>query len=60
MLFSSNSKTFSNNGRKSYFSLEEMFTDELLIKFFAIVDTGEKVGVQWDSKSAIYRLQESL
>jgi hypothetical protein len=33
-------------------------SDQLLIRFFA--DTGEKIGVQGDSTSAIHRLQESL
>jgi hypothetical protein len=36
-------------------------TDKLLIRFSAFVrHQGKKMGVQWDSTSAIHRLQESL
>jgi hypothetical protein len=37
-----------------------VITDELLIRFSALSDTEEEMGVQWDSTSAINRLQESL
>jgi hypothetical protein len=35
-------------------------TDQLLIRFLHLSDTGGNMVVQWDSTSTIHRLQESL
>jgi hypothetical protein len=35
-------------------------TDQLLIRFLHLSVTADKMGVQWDSTSAIHRLQQSL
>jgi hypothetical protein len=41
-------------------SVSSVVTDLLPVRFLHLPDTREKVGVQWDSASFIYRLQESL
>jgi hypothetical protein len=35
-------------------------TDQLLIRFLYLSDIGEKMGVLWDTTSAIHKLQEAF
>lgn len=35
-------------------------TEQLLINFLHSSDTGQEMGVKWDSTPMVYRIQESL